>query len=342
MTNLPFQALHCHSIVSDGELDHEQILDICAQNKTGVVAFTDHDSLAKPEILEKLKTLHHPVKFISGIEISANSLSEVSGTIGDLHITGLFVDPTNIKLREYSVAAKEKRVERVHRLIENVTNLGFEVTFDDVNRYAKGETIQRNHLANAIIEKEKNLKLIDDIAEKLKNDALSSQELASKYEEAIRSTYYQKVFILFLSPDSFISGIYVDYLYKLSLDDAVSLIHEAGGIAFLAHWGMVKKKVTPDILEKLCKEKRVDGLETVYGFWSDDIKRPELTEEMSFLEKLASQYDLARSTTCDFHRATDFAQMINPRNANLAKGTIGMIEKILGKHPSTNLTWSSF
>jgi 3',5'-nucleoside bisphosphate phosphatase len=340
MADLPYQTLHCHTTASDGTLTHREVLDICAQNRIGVVAFTDHDSLAKPATLERLKALNHPVKFISGIEISANTVAEVSEPISLFHIVGLFVDPTNRELLENNRLAITKRRERAERIVVNLQSLGLKISLGEIEKLAAGEAIGRAHIAKAILARETNLRVIDQLLAKL---ALETDPQWQKlYQQTLAHEYYQRIFDLFLDDKSYIQGVYVHYLHPVSLDKAVSLIRNAGGLAVLAHWSFYKRKVTADLLEKLMAERRVDGAETTYGFGMLADPAHTLAADMALVTKLVKKYELIPAGGGDFHRPEEFTAMQSPENMPLAQNTCGLVEKIFARHPRLDRTWSSF
>lgn len=338
---MKYQTLHCHTTTSDGLLTHEQVLDECAKNNIGVVAFTDHDSVPKPETFFKLKNLKHAVKFISGIEISANYVKEVEGQIGNFHMVGLFVDPSNKKLIDYCKLAQEKRVERAKRLLNNLLGLGFNLTMEEINKYAGGETVGRPHIAKAILAKEQNLRIIDDLLEKLKKASSGDNSLTELYNHAVAGDYWQRMFDLFLDSKSFVKGIYVHYLNPTSLDDATEVIRQAGGVSLLGHWTFYKNKVPAELVEKFCQEKRIDGLETVYAFDLPIEEKPKFVADMQFLEGLVKKYELVPGGGGDFHRKEDFALMLRPDLNDYAERTEGLVERILGRHPNIDKTWTT-
>lgn len=338
---MKYQTLHCHTITSDGLLTHEQVLNECAANNIGVVAFTDHDAVPRPETFAKLKKLNHRVTFISGIEISANYVKEVDGQIGNFHIVGLFVDPTNQKLIDYCKLAQEKRVERAQRILNNLLGLGFDITMEEINKFAGGETVGRPHIAKALLAKESNIKIIEGLLDKLKIEADKDESLKPLYEHAVLGDNWQRIFDLFLDSKSFIKGIYVHYLNPTSLDEATEIIRQAGGISLLGHWTFYKNKVSADLVEKFCQEKRLDGLETVYAFDLPIEEKPKFVADMMFLQGLVEKYNLVAGGGGDFHRKEDFALMLRPDLSDYAERTQRLVEKILEKHPNIDKSWTT-
>lgn len=341
MKTFKYQTLHCHTITSDGDLTYEQVLDECEKNNIGVVAFTDHDSLPTIEKIEELKKLNHNVKFITGIEMSATTIKEVEGSIELFHIVGLFIDPTNKDLVEYCENSKNKRVERTKKIISSCKKIGFEITYDDVSRFMTGSVVGRPHIAKAILAKEKNVDLIGELVEKLRVEAKSNAQLAPLYDEVRNADLWQKVFTLFLSSDAYIKGVYEHYEDHVDMDHAVQLIRNAGGIALIAHWTYFSDQLTFEIAEKLAREHRIDGFETVYAFGVGNDQYNKFVSDMMRLDKLCDENGLVKGGGGDFHKITDFTLMNDPRFESFAVRTNRLIEKIAEIYPSLNRSWSS-
>ena len=119
--SLGIQSLHSHTLHSDGLLTHQQVLDAAQKYGVSLVAFTDHDSLPDLDLIQQLKDLEHPTKWLVGIEISSGLPKSLGGGMeGGPHLLGLFVDPTNKALVEYTKKAQEQRIERTKRTVQNL------------------------------------------------------------------------------------------------------------------------------------------------------------------------------------------------------------------------------
>ena len=133
LSALPYQTLHSHTVVSDGKINYEQALDTCVKNKIGVIAFTDHDALPGEKELKELEDLkNHEVEYVIGIELSSGFPKEIGGTGSLFHIVGLFVDPHNKPLLDYTKTLEESRRVRTQVTITNLQKVGFNISFDDV------------------------------------------------------------------------------------------------------------------------------------------------------------------------------------------------------------------
>ena len=340
--------LHCHTTASDGVLTHEAVLKLAAKYDIGTIAFTDHDTLIDPLLFERLKHVCGDIDIVSGIEVSANYVPEVKGEISLFHIIGLFVDPTNKELREFCVNAKEKRLERSMRVVNNLNNVGFRLTVGEVLAQSDDGNLARPHIVRALLLHPENLAHIDQLMLqwKAETESLGSSSVSrTQYEAAVALDAWGKVFELVLTDRAWKKGIYVPYLHHLSMDEAVTLIHGAGGIAILAHWSYIKNKVTPEILEKIAREHRVDGIETAYAFLGredrDETHVDDFTSDRTYIKQLITKYHLTSGGGGDLHKPEDFDRLADPVNVLMADETrsfITDIKKIFPEHP---LSWST-
>lgn len=327
-----YQTLHCHTTTSDGKLTYEEVLNTCPKYRISTVAFTDHDSIPNAVAINKLDKLRaHKTKWIYGIEISTGALKEQGGgASGGVHMVGLFVDPTNKPLLEYCQKSQSARVERMEQIVKNLRGLGFDITADDCLQASGGEAVGRPHIRDALFSKKHNL----DVIEKLKRD----MEIASKGDEKIAKEYKimidqglnQYPFSLFLKEDAFIPSVYVEKKFWVDLDGAVRLIRGAGGIASLAHYSFSKKNVDEKWLEKLMREDRIDGAETVYGLpVLRTAQEAEVRADEKMIEALLQKYDKVATGGVDAHSEADFK--LFAETPAYAKRTVGMVEKLLSK-----------
>lgn len=343
---MPYHILHCHTHASDGTLTHEEVLSFAQKYNIGTIAFTDHDTLIDPDLFAKLKAQKHPVDVISGIEVSANYITEVEGEISLFHMIGLFVDPANAPLRAYCTLAKEKRLERATRVVDGLNRVGFNLTVSEVLAQSDDGNVGRPHIVRALMLHPENLTRVDTLMGEWKTAASKDPSQRPRYELALQKDTWGRIFDLVLVDKAFIPGIYVPYLHRLSMDEAVALIRNAGGIAILAHWSYIKHKLTPELLERIARERRVDGIETVYAL--SDPRSDEDTEfaasfdaDRAFIRTLIKKYDLIPGGGGDFHTPEDFARLLDPANKALAEETCGFIDLIREKFPDTVLAYST-
>ena len=338
-----YQNLHCHTKTSDGELDYKQVLDVCADNNISVVAFCDHDALPNKKAMQILeKNRNHKTKYIIGTEISSGWPKEIGGPASNFHIVGLFVNPFNENLIEHCKKAQSARIERMKRMVKHLQSLGFEITKDDCFKESGGETIGRPHIVAALLKKEKNLKIIEQLKNKMAKQAERDPVIKQKYDEMITrgegQRPYSQCFSLFLDSKAFLPDIYVDHLYWKNMDESVKLIRDAEGIAILAHWTFTKHKVDAQMIEKFFQEKQLDGGEIVFAPGVSSVSGKEIKNDMKIMENLTQKYNMLQSGGGDSHTKSDFEFFAQQKN--FAEKTIGMVEKMM-KLRNLNLKFSS-
>lgn len=330
------QTLHSHTTASDGKMTHLEVLDCAKEFGVSTVAFTDHDTLPNHESIQKLRLYSGKVKWISGIEISSGLPKELGGgAYPGLHITGLFVDPTNKNLLEYSRKALIARTKRMERMVKNLQGIGFDITEQNCLLASGGEAVGRPHIVQAIKSKPENLNRIETL--RIKMSLETDEKIKDKYQSMMQKGETQYPYVLFLSEDSYIPNIYVDYLYWEDMDCVVKLIRDAGGLAFIAHYSTAKSKVSQEMMEQIMKSKRIDGVEVIYGMRGYEYQ--DWANDMRWLSEKADQYGVLKSGGADLHTRDQmelFSQM-----TEFSEKTIGMAEKII-EQSDVFTTWSSF
>lgn len=133
--------LHTHSTYSDGTVSPAEVVKRGKAAGLDALFLTDHDSVSGfPEAQEAARTLGVPL--YCGIEINTSQKDQV-------HILGYGVrwqDPVfGARLGEF----RERRVARVHRIVENLRKHGLDICFEDVQA-ASHETLGRPHVADAL------------------------------------------------------------------------------------------------------------------------------------------------------------------------------------------------
>lgn len=336
-SNNLFETLHCHTKISDGNMTYEEVLELCGKYKIGTVAFTDHDSLPDNKSYKKLKDLKNiSTKWVVGIEISADKPKDFAVDFTP-HIVGLFVDPYNRKLIKHCNLAQEARRKRMSEMVKHLKKLGFIISEADCLNFSNGESVGRPHIVQAIKSKAYNLKIIEKLRKKMQADSKNNEKVKLKYDEMMKRGSDQYPYVLFLSDDSYIKGVYVDYIYRIDLDACVEIIRGAGGAAFFAHWFTEIKKCKEDDIEKLLKEGRLDGVETVYGLY-DDIK-DKFLDQRKILRNLIERYNKLESGGVDAHLKEHLIEF--SENNWYARLTKGFAERMI-ESGKVDANWSSY
>lgn len=137
--------LHVHSNCSDGTKSPAELVSMAVAQGLQAIALTDHDTVdGVPEFLEACRAATGLVG-VAGVELSADS------DHGTLHILGLGVDASNSELREALLRIRESRDERNRRILARLQELGFGLTWEEVESFAEGDVMGRPHFALAMI-----------------------------------------------------------------------------------------------------------------------------------------------------------------------------------------------
>ncbi|ADD68225.1 PHP domain protein [Denitrovibrio acetiphilus DSM 12809] len=178
---------------------------------------------------------------------------------GTFHLVGLFVDHKNIALLKTLQKLKDARRRRNDRLMELVSGLiGGKVTEDDISPEKDGE-LGRPHIAQFLV----------------------AQGFAGSMNEAF-DKYLGKDGSLYLPKD------------RLEFSEAIDVIHEAGGIAILAHpmtLGVDEKYFSPFL--KYLKGMGLDGHEV----WCSDTP----ADKYEMFYDIAKEHGMLISGGSDFH-----------------------------------------
>ena len=331
---LNYESLHNHTTASDGHLDHLDLLAKGYAEGFGLMAFTDHDVLPNDEALAKLKTYDGPMKWLTGVEISSGLPKELGGGAASMfHIVGLFTDPNNLALRVHARKAVEARDQRMQQMVKNLQALGFDITEEDCYADSGGETVGRKNISRALARSKGYEDVMDRLRKMMAAEAMEDMDVAMQYTRMLEGPYSDHPFVLFLSSDSYIEDVYVDYLYTTDMDESVKLIRDAGGIAILAHWGTIQGKISIDLLRDILKAGRLDGVELRSSFQDD-----ESGEIEQKLTALAEETGAAVTFGIDGHSNMQIEKFA--RNQPLAERTIGQTAKLIERF-KPDLTFSN-
>lgn len=137
--------LHTHSNMSDGAFDPSVVVENAAAAGLDGLALTDHDSMGGVEAA-RAHGQKIGIEVITGCEVSAR-WGEVS-----VHMLAYNVDPNHPRLAEELRWIRDDRVVRAEKMVELLQGLGVPITFEQVRANAKGESIGRPHVAQALVD----------------------------------------------------------------------------------------------------------------------------------------------------------------------------------------------
>ncbi|CZT55327.1 error-prone DNA polymerase [Eubacteriaceae bacterium CHKCI005] len=242
--------LHCHTRLSDGSLPPEDLVRLGQRLKLDVIAITDHDTLAGCRQAKDLEK-GRQIRVIPGAEFSC--VDEKRGR--KVHL--LCYGPKKLQVLEpICQEIGRRRREAVHQMIEKVA-AHYPITQEMVERYAKDSTcVYKTHIMEALMDLGYDVEV---------------------YGVLFRQLFHQK------------TGAYLVTPRFPSAFEMLSLIHEAGGTAVLAHPEIYDSL---EVLEELIEE-GLDGVE-VWHPRNSPATRQHLLER-------AKEHRLLTTGGSDFH-----------------------------------------
>jgi len=138
--------LHCHSVVSDGTLEPEELARRAKAQGVELWALTDHDEISgQARAIDAAREAGLDV--LSGVEISVTFAGRT------VHIVGLGFDPDDAELAAGLAATRGGRAERAREMAAELARAGIPDAFEGALRYVGNpELISRTHFARYIVE----------------------------------------------------------------------------------------------------------------------------------------------------------------------------------------------
>jgi 3',5'-nucleoside bisphosphate phosphatase len=144
--NLLNADLHCHSVVSDGTLQPEELALRAKTNGVALWSLTDHDEIGGQRRARDAAAAIG-LDYLSGCEISV-SFAGVT-----VHIVGLGFDADDATLRDGLAATRGGRGERALEMSGELAKVGIKGAFDGALKYVGNpELISRTHFARYLVE----------------------------------------------------------------------------------------------------------------------------------------------------------------------------------------------
>jgi len=154
--------------------------------------------------------------------------SELTAELGDveLHLIGYFLDPENETLRTELSKFQNVRQHRIYEMVAHLNELGVPLRAETVFALASCRAPGRPHVARALVQEEL---------------CGSLDEAFERFLKKGRPAWVPK--------------------FKISALDAIELIHQAGGLAVMAHPGLNR---TDEVIPQLVQA-GLDGLECFHS-----------------------------------------------------------------------------
>ena len=139
--------LHTHTTASDGRCSPAELVARARAAGVTVLGVTDHDTVAGCDAA-RTACAAAGVEFVPGIEITAVRDE------ADLHVLGYFIDPSSPPLLSFLAEQRERRFERVRKMIDRLGDLGMPLDGDAIMERAlanPGVAIGRPWIARALV-----------------------------------------------------------------------------------------------------------------------------------------------------------------------------------------------
>ncbi len=138
--------LHTHTNASDGEHSPEELIALARERGVGILALTDHDTIAGIDRALAAASQAGDIELIPGVELS----TDVPGY--EIHILGYFVNWRAPEFLKMVDEFREGRVGRAEKIVSKLAALGVPVSFARVQEIAGDGAIGRPHVARALLE----------------------------------------------------------------------------------------------------------------------------------------------------------------------------------------------
>ena len=293
--------LHMHSINSDGTLSAKEMLNMMNDLNVDFASITDHDNVKVYEQIKEADVkFNKPLTLIPGTELGCS----FEGVIRD--VLGYGIDTKVIDDFVSNRYSKENQIKKQKRLLEEYKRVfkraGIQFDEDiEVFRGSKSEAY------------------------------ITIYENLIKYPENIEKyPFISKITLFFWN---YCSNNETKFFVNESMDyptikEGIELIHDAGGLAFLAHPCMYRiGKLRTLQLINHAMECGIDGIEVMHSQHTFD--------DNLFLSEVARKYRLLKSGGSDYHGGTkpDISMVTGKGDLyvpyNMVKDWIDKVRKII-------------
>ncbi|TSD03087.1 MAG: PHP domain-containing protein [Parcubacteria group bacterium Athens0714_16] len=264
--------LHVHTTASDGDYSPEEIVKKAKEAGLSAIAISDHDSVGSIE-----KAIHAGnkigVEVVPAVELTTYWSKKDNK---EFHILGYYFDYKNEELLSVLEKCQRSREDRAKKIVEKLNELGFVITYEEVDELAKG-SIGMPHVADVAIKKIENKKKFIDIFGKIPD----VKEFIHEFMIIGKPAYTKK--------------------YAIEPFDAIDLIHKmGGGVAVLAHpcWDV---PFGDESIIKQFADWGIDGIEAIQGRETKE----ESEKYIKYFSEMARKYNLIITGGSDFHSDKD-------------------------------------
>lgn len=250
---MTYYDLHTHTRASDGMNRPAENVKLAKEKGLTGLAITDHDTVAGIREAQ-LAGNELGIDVVPGVEISTRVGDK------DIHVLGYFLNIDDEKLLARLVSLRRSRESRNERIIENLNQLGIAITLEDVKHglgreLRPDESLGRPHIADTLVRM---------------GAAADFRDAFDRYLAEGRPGYAS--------------------LPRISPEEAILWIREAGGAPVLAHPGLYGDD---DLVISIVEKGKPAGIEVYHSDHGPE-------DEQRYLQ-IAQQYDLIPTAGSDYH-----------------------------------------
>jgi len=254
--------LHSHTNCSDGGLSPETLVDRAVNFQLDVLAITDHDTVSALDIAQN---------YINDKQLPLSLVPGIEiSTLWqnfEIHVVGLNIDSKHPALTELIEKQQVSREQRAREIGIKLEKCGLSGVYEQALALAGTGSVTRAHFAKVMLE----------------------QGYVSKVQAAF-DKYIGKGKRAYVKPN------------WCSIDEAVSTIHKAGGVAVLAH--PIRYDLSAKWLRRLIvdfSEASGDGMEIVLPQMNN--------EQRQRMLNYCQEYQLLASLGSDFHYPSKWSDL---------------------------------
>jgi predicted metal-dependent phosphoesterase TrpH len=215
--------LHTHTTASDGRCTPAELVARASEAGVRVLAVTDHDTVAACDAVAAACAVAG-IEFVTGIEITAVR----EGT--DVHTLGYFLDTQAAVLAEFLNEQRRLRIERLRLMIDRLSTFGIVLDGDAILKPAR-----------------------DDSSKSAGRPWIARALVAGGHVASISEAFDRW---LSLDRPAFVARM------GAPPEEVVARVHEAGGIASIAHPGLLARdEWLPPLVEA--------GLDAIEAYHTD-------------------------------------------------------------------------
>jgi len=264
--------LHSHTTYSDGGSTPQELVERAINFQLDVLAITDHDTMLGLDSAHRyIKDKNLPLKLINGIEIS-------TGWQGfEIHIVGLNVKQTSTELLALISKQQQLREQRALAIGEKLAKCGFTGIYEQAKILAGSGNVATNDAKSGSITRAHFAKVLHQ-----QGHVATMQKAFDKYIGKGKRAYVKPNWC--------------------SIEQAVEVIHAAGGSAVMAH--PIRYDISAKWLRRLIVQFKADAGDAL------EIVLPQMApQQREIMLNYCLEYNLHASMGSDFHYPSKWSDL---------------------------------